>query len=89
MDLRAYYRRVREVEATITDEHPVLVSLATPEGGREGVRTEVSKPNAARMIAEGRARLATAEEAQEFLETRREAERQYEQGGEACASESR
>ena len=58
MDLRSYYRKLREVEATIPDEHVVLVSLATPEGGKAGVRTEAPKAIAAKLIAEGRARLA-------------------------------
>ena len=58
MDLRAYYKKVREAEAQLTGDHIVLVSLATPEGGREGVYTEASRAVAAKMIAEGRSRVA-------------------------------
>ena len=47
MDLRAYYRKLREVEASISEEHVVLVSLATPEGGKPGVRTEAPRAIAA------------------------------------------
>jgi hypothetical protein len=79
MDLRAYYGKVREVEATLTGEHIVVVSLATPEGGKEGVRTEVSRANAARLIAEGRARVGTDAEAAEFREQMRVAREQWEQ----------
>ena len=38
MDLRTYYKKVREAEADLTGEHFVMVSLATSEGGKEGVR---------------------------------------------------
>lgn len=79
MDLRAYYRKVREVEATIPSEHVVLVSLATPEGGKPGIRTEAPRAIAARLIAEGRARLASEEEQAEFRTANREAKEKYEQ----------
>ncbi len=50
----------------------VLVSLKTSEGGKAGVRTETSRAIAARLIAEGRARVASDEEANEFHEAHRE-----------------
>lgn len=73
MDLRSYYKRVREAEATLTGEHVVMVSLETSEGGKAGVLTEAPRPIAAKLIAEERARVATEEEAHEFHETHREA----------------
>ena len=79
MDLRAYYRKVREAEATLTGEHFVMVSLATSEGGKAGVRTEVPRAIAAKLIAEGAARVATEEEAPEFHEANREAQEQHDQ----------
>jgi hypothetical protein len=79
MDLRSYYRKLREVEATITDEHVVLVSIATSEGGKAGVRTEAPKPVAAKLIAEGRARLANAEESEEFRSAMRLAKEKFDQ----------
>lgn len=79
MDLRSYYRKLREVEATIPDEHVVLVSLATPEGGKAGVRTEAPKAIAAKLIAEGRARLANTEEAEEFRSGIRQAKEKFDQ----------
>ena len=51
MDLRAYYKKVREAEATLTEEHMIMVSFATSEGGKPGVRTEASRAIAARLIA--------------------------------------
>ena len=79
MDLRAYYKKVREAEATLTDDHIVVVSFTTPEGGREGVRTEAPRSIAARIIAEGRGRAATAEESVEFREAMREARERHQQ----------
>jgi hypothetical protein len=79
MDLQAYYKKIRAMEGTLTDPSVVLVSLETPDGGREGVRTEVPRRIAARMIVEGGARLATAEEAREFQERKTEAKRQADQ----------
>jgi hypothetical protein len=79
MDLRAYYRKLREVEGTITEEHVVLVSMATPEGGKAGVRTEAPKAIAAKLIAEGRARLANADETEEFRSGLRLAKEKFDQ----------
>lgn len=79
MDLRSYYRKVREAEASLHGEHFVVVSLETPEGGKAGVRTEVTKPIAARLIAEMRARLATEEEAKAFHDANHEAKAAREQ----------
>ena len=66
MDLRAYYQKIRKIEADIPEPAAVIVSRATPEGGRVGVKTEVPRGLAARMVAEGRADLATPDEAAEF-----------------------
>lgn len=78
MDIRVYYQKIRTTEANIPSEHVVVVSQETPDGGRGGVRTEVSRSAAARLVVEGRARLATEAEASEFhaelSELRRQAE---------------
>jgi len=73
MDLKGYYKKLRETEATISAEHVVLVSLPTPEGGKAGQLTEATRAVAARLITEGRARLASDEEAAAFREEMREA----------------
>ena len=62
MDLRQYFRRLREIEASIADQFPTVVTLETPDGGRAGVMRVVSREIAAAMIAEGRATLASEEE---------------------------
>lgn len=79
MDLQVYYKKIRTMEESLKDPAIVLVSLETPDGGREGVRTEVPRRIAARMVVEGSARLATADEAREFQEQKAESKRQAEQ----------
>ena len=79
MDLRAYYQKLRQMEASIADEHVVVVSCETPDGGRAGVKTEVSRSVAAKLVVEGRARLANAEETAGHQEAVAEAKRKAEQ----------
>lgn len=67
MDLRSYFRKIREVESTIADVHTFVSSLETPDGGRAGQITEVTRDMAAKMIIEGRAVLATKSERDDFL----------------------
>ncbi len=68
MDLKAYYRKLREAEAGISEEHAVVASHATGDGGREGVLTEVPRAVAARLIVQGSAELASPEQAAAFRE---------------------
>jgi hypothetical protein len=75
MDLKSYYRKIRELEASIEEPHPVVVSLETPDGGRAGVMTEVFKFLAAKMVVEGRAQLASTEETAQFRAEIKEAKR--------------
>ena len=67
MDLKVYYRKIREAEASIAEPDVVMVSFETPDGGRAGKMTEVSRAAAAKLIVEGRARLATEEERARFV----------------------
>ena len=66
MDLRMFYQKLRKIEHEITEPHVIVVSNETPDGGRPGQKSEVSRSIAARLILEGQARLATAEEATEY-----------------------
>ena len=63
MDLKAFYQKIRETESSIVEEVTVTVSLSTPDGGRAGVLAEVPRSIAARTIVEGKAQLATDEQA--------------------------
>ncbi len=84
MDLRLYFQKIREIESTIADAFAVVVSHATPEGGKAGVPTEVPKRTAAKMIVDGIAHLATAEEARLFRAAQAEAQKIAEQVAEAA-----
>jgi hypothetical protein len=62
MDVKQYYRKVRELEASLTDKFPLVVSLETADGGKPGVISEVPRAVAAKLLVEGRAVLASEEE---------------------------
>lgn len=62
MDLKQYFRKIRQVEATLLDRFPLVVSLETSDGGKPGLISEISRTEAAKMIVEGRAVLASEEE---------------------------
>jgi hypothetical protein len=79
MDLRLFYQKIRETENAIAEEFPVIVSKQTGDGGKEGAMTEVPRPLAAKMVVDGIARLATAEELATYRETLAESRRQAEQ----------
>ena len=66
MDLLAYYEKIRKIEALIEAVFAVVTSRATPDGGRAGVMTELPRSAAARLIADGKADLASAEESAQF-----------------------
>ena len=51
MNLKAYYQKLRQTEASLTNPDVVLISLATPNGGRAGVPTEVPRDIAAKCRA--------------------------------------
>ena len=62
MDLKQYFRKIRQIEATLSEIFPLVVSLETPDGGKPGLVSEISRELAAKMIVEGRALLASEEE---------------------------
>ncbi|HWB86047.1 MAG TPA: hypothetical protein VG675_18030 [Bryobacteraceae bacterium] len=75
MDLKLYYQKIRETESKLRDADPVVVSLATPDGGKAGVLTEAPRAVAAKLVVDGCARLADPEEAKQFRAEREEAKR--------------
>jgi hypothetical protein len=79
MDLKAYYRRIREMQQQLPEDSIVLVSQETPDGGKSGVRVEVTREIAAKMLVEGAAKLATADDALEFRQQNADAHQRAEQ----------
>lgn len=66
MDLRAYYEKIGRIETLIDTAFAVVISRAMPDGGRGGIKTELPRGMAARLIADGKADLASPEEAAQF-----------------------
>jgi hypothetical protein len=62
MNLKTYYSKVQETESGFTGDDVLIVSQATPDGGKAGVLTLAAKRVAAQLIVEGRARAASEEE---------------------------
>jgi hypothetical protein len=75
MDLQAYYNKIRVIEQSIMEIFALVVSLHTADGGKPGVVTEVPKRLAAKMVVDGTARLASAEETHEYRGRQEEAAR--------------
>jgi hypothetical protein len=73
MDIRVYFQKIREIERNIQEPYVVVVSLETPEGGKPGRMTEVSRASAAQLVVDGKVRLADAEESSAFRDEARNA----------------
>lgn len=78
MDVKSYFRKIRELESSIADRFVVVVSRATVDGGQEGVVSEVPKYVGCQLVVEGRARLATPEEGEQYRTEQRAAYEEFE-----------
>jgi hypothetical protein len=83
MDMRAFYQKIRDAAAEIEEPFPIVISLATGDGGKAGTPIEVMRQVAAKMMVEGSARLANQAEAQQFREGQAEAKRLADQAAAA------
>lgn len=79
MDLRAYYQKIRQTVAGMTENDVVVVSLETGDGGKAGIYTEVPKAVAAKMMVDGTAELPSAEGMAAFRQAQAEAKRRAEE----------
>jgi len=79
MDLRLYYQKIRDAEAKIADEFPVVLSRETGDGGKAGTLTEVPRRIAAKMVVEGVAQVASLVQKEAFLTAQAEAKRVLDQ----------
>ena len=79
MDLKVYYRKLREIVKDLEEEFVVVSSLATPDGGVAGRLTEVTRELAARMVADGLAEMAGKDEGESFREKTAEEKKQADQ----------
>lgn len=76
MNLKDYYREIDAELAKIDTKFVHVISLVTPNGGREGIVSEVNRETAAKMIVEKRARRMSEEEVAQMQAGREEAQRQ-------------
>jgi hypothetical protein len=83
MNLKVYFQKIRQLEASIGEPHVVIVSQETPDGGRPGIASEVPRGIAAKMVVEGNARLATPEETEQFRNRMTEAKQVADQASAA------
>ena len=84
MDLQVYYQKIREMEGKIAEEFPLVVSVATQDGGKGGTTTEVPRRLAAKLVIDGHARLANKEELKAYREALAEAKRVAERAAAAA-----
>ena len=84
MDLQAYYQKIREMEKTIAEEFPLVVSMETADGGKGGTKTEVVRRLAAKLLVEGLVRLASKEELKAYRDLLAEAKRMAERAAAAA-----
>ncbi len=68
MKLHEYYDKLKQKEAEISGKDIYVTSLATGDGGKAGVVTQVPKRVGCQLIVEGKARLASEDEVLEYLE---------------------
>lgn len=62
MNLRKYYEQIQKTRESLPEPFIHVTSLATPNGGKPGVVTQVDADVAARMIVDGVARASSEEE---------------------------
>lgn len=70
MDVRQYYRKLREIEAGIAEPYVLVTSLETSDGGKPGTISEVSREQAAKLMVEGRVTLSGEAEGKAFIAKR-------------------
>ncbi len=76
MDVRIYFQKLRKIEAAIPEPYVVVVSRETPDGGKPGVKTDVPRSLAAKLIVEDQATLASPEETAQFRAEKKQHKRQ-------------
>lgn len=79
MDLRKYFKKLEELEAAMIEPYQFVVSLETSDGGKAGMIAKVSRANAAKLIAENRAVLATEEQKEQLAAQQKAAREAVEQ----------
>ncbi len=72
MDLKAYFKKIKDTESSIDEPYLLIVSLETPDGGKPGTVVEVSRQEAAKALVEGRAVRANEEQTEVYYKQQAE-----------------
>ncbi|WP_321474487.1 hypothetical protein [uncultured Paludibaculum sp.] len=67
MDLKSYFRKVKDLERKYQERDIYVVSIATQDGGKDGVLTQVSRRVGCQLMVEGKARIANEQEVAQFV----------------------
>ena len=73
MDVRQFYKKVREVQSGIGEPFVYVTSLETSDGGRPGLVVEVSRELAARLLVESRVTRSSQAEVDVYRRTQQSA----------------
>jgi len=68
VDLRQYFKKIRDTESGLAESFPLVVSLETSDGGKAGIVSEVTREQAAKLIVENCARLANDAEKKAYFD---------------------
>ena len=66
MDVKLYFQKIRSLEQQLPEGNVVVSSCKTADGGRPGRAMELTRSLAAKMIVDGKVRLATEQESAEY-----------------------
>jgi len=66
MDLRQFYRKVRELESSLPQPYVMVTSVESSDGGRPGIVSEVAREVAAMLIVGGKAMQASESEIESY-----------------------
>jgi hypothetical protein len=73
MDVRQFYKKIREVQGGIEEAFVFVTSLETSDGGRPGLVSEVSRELAARLLVESRVTRSLQAEIDAYRRTQQDA----------------
>ena len=66
MDVKSYFKKIREEAESLPEGDQVVISLETSDGGRAGIASEVPREVACKLLVEKRARLADHAETKKY-----------------------
>jgi len=81
MDLKQYFKKLKDTESSIEEPYLLIVSLETADGGKPGAVVEVSRREAAKALVEGRAVRANDEQKEAYFKQEADRKKSSEKAG--------